>query len=77
MELPSFVNQKLGSFRRIVSGDSFRINSIRDLNTMPPSRVLDLVVNLHQETHEVEFQWTAPGDDYDKGLGDFAVVLFF
>lgn len=66
-EYDAIINQKLGSFQRILRGESFRIHSIQGVSSMPPARVLDMAVTVHRDTHELEFTWTAPGDDYDKG----------
>jgi hypothetical protein len=67
-EYDTIINQKLGSFQRILRGDSFRIHSIQvSAGSLPPSRVLDMAVNVYRDTHELEFTWTAPGDDYDHG----------
>ena len=76
-------NQKLGTFRRIIKGDSFRIDSITNLggsatgrgnsgskngfNSFPPSRVLDFHVDVHTASQQLEFSWTAPGEDFDQG----------
>ena len=76
-------NQKLGTFTRIVKGDSFRIDSISNTGSsgskgvsgaladvvaaFPPSRVLDFHVNALTNTQQLEFEWTAPGEDFDKG----------
>ncbi|KAB7508142.1 Calcium-activated chloride channel regulator 2 [Armadillidium nasatum] len=33
----------------------------------PPSRILDLEVNVNDTVYEVTLKWTAPGDDFDIG----------
>jgi hypothetical protein len=77
-EFDAIVNQKLGTFQRILRGDSFRIHSIQfSPGSMPPARILDLAVSVHRETHELEFSWTAPGDDYDHGQSVREFVLLF
>ena len=59
-------NQKLGTFSRIVKGDSFRIHSIVK-GPLPPSRIMNLGVTVLTASQELEFSWTTPGDDYDSG----------
>ena len=59
-------NQKLGSFSRIMKGDSFRIHSIEKGN-LPPSRIMNLAVNVLTADQQLEFSWTSPGDDFDFG----------
>jgi len=67
-EFDTIINQKLGSFQRILRGESFRIQSIQvSEGSLPPARILDMAINVHRETHELEFTWTAPGEDYDHG----------
>ena len=43
-----------------------------------------MAVTVHRDTHELEFTWTAPGDDYDKGntekldhFGNWNKILIF
>lgn len=38
-------------------------------DTIPPSRVTDLKVQLDPVAQKVTFRWTAVGDDYDVGTG--------
>ena len=59
-------NQKLGSFSRIMKGDSFRIHSI-STTALPPSRILNLGVDVLTASQQLEFSWTSPGDDFDSG----------
>ena len=59
-------NQKLGSFSRIVKGDSFRIHSI-STGSLPPSRIMNLAVDVLTASQQLEFSWTSPGDDFDAG----------
>lgn len=59
-------NQKLGSFSRIVKGDSFRIHSIKK-GALPPSRIMNLAVDVLTASQQLEFSWTSPGDDFDSG----------
>lgn len=40
----------------------------RDLT--PPSRILDLRVEVNDTVHEIFLRWTAPGDDWDVGRAD-------
>ncbi len=83
-------NQKLGIFRRLVRGDSFRVepanggisasvassssglfSASSDAGSMspylPPARVLDLDVEVLTDIQKLEFSWTAPGEDFDRG----------
>ena len=59
-------NQKLGSFSRIMKGDSFRIHSISK-GSLPPSRIMNLAVDVLTASQQLEFSWTSPGDDFDSG----------
>ena len=59
-------NQKLGSFSRKMKGDSFRIHSI-EKGSLPPSRIMNLAVNVLTADQQLEFSWTSPGDDFDSG----------
>jgi len=59
-------NQKLGTFTRVVKGDSFRIHSIVK-GSVPPARIMNLGVTVHTASQQLEFSWTSPGDDYDAG----------
>ena len=74
-------NQKLGIFRRLVRGDSFRVLPAEKgagagassspsgalSKFLPPARILDLSVEVDTEEQQIEFAWTAPGEDYDNG----------
>ena len=61
--------ENLGEFTRISGGYSFRVSKLRrgSQDSFPPSRVLDLSVDVLTSTQQLEFSWTAPGDDYDEG----------
>ena len=59
-------NQKLGSFSRIVKGDSFRLHAISP-GSLPPSRVMNLAVDVLTDSRQLEFSWTSPGEDFDAG----------
>ena len=59
-------NQKLGSFSRVKKGDSFRIHSISK-GSLPPSRIMNLAVDVLTASQQLEFSWTSPGDDFDSG----------
>ena len=61
--------KKLGHFKRIVKGHSFRIDgTIKTASdALPPARILDLSVDVLTSSQQLEFHWTAPGDDYDEG----------
>ena len=34
---------------------------------MPPARILDLDVEVLTDSRQLEFSWTAPGEDFDQG----------
>ena len=34
---------------------------------MPPARILDLDVKVLTDSRQLEFSWTAPGEDFDQG----------
>lgn len=36
-------------------------------DNVPPSRILDLKVDVNDTVHEISLRWTAPGDDWDNG----------
>jgi len=46
------------------------------IDLLPPSRVTDLRVHVEPTTQRVTFQWTAVGDDFDVGTGNFNLVPF-
>lgn len=59
----------LRTFSRIIRGDSFRIPSFMESmsTALPPNRILDLHVEVHTGSQQLEFSWTAPGADFDQG----------
>ncbi|XP_023336847.1 calcium-activated chloride channel regulator 2 [Eurytemora carolleeae] len=61
--------EELGEFSRIFSGYIFHISSVQrsTVDISPPSRILDLTVQVLSSQGEFEFKWTAPGDNYDDG----------
>ena len=61
--------EELGEFSRIFSGYIFHISSVQksSKDISPPSRILDLTVQVLSSQGEFEFKWTAPGDNYDEG----------
>ena len=46
------------------------------VDLLPPSRVTDLRVHVEPTTQRVTFQWTAVGDDFDVGTGNFKLLPF-
>ena len=52
---------------------------------MPPARILDLDVEVLTDSRQLEFSWTAPGEDFDQGepqknrapFSDLQRVLFW
>ncbi|TRY76241.1 hypothetical protein TCAL_07999 [Tigriopus californicus] len=61
-------NEKLRPFKRITKGDSFRIHSISKVpGLFPPARILDLHVDVLTSSQQLEFSWSAPGNDLDQG----------
>ena len=69
----SVQNKKLGTFQRISHGDSFRISILNEIRPaqIPPSRILDLRLEVDTGAQEIEFSWTAPGADFDQGIFNF------
>jgi len=61
--------EELGEFSRVFSGYIFHISSVQrsTVDISPPSRILDLTVQVLSSQGEFEFKWTAPGDNYDDG----------
>ena len=43
------------------------------LDVLPPSRITDLRVHVEPTTQRITFQWTAVGDDFDIGTGNYLV----
>ena len=43
------------------------------LDVLPPSRITDLRVHVEPTTQRITFQWTAVGDDFDIGTGNYFV----
>jgi len=59
------------------SGGSTALAAAKGLPTsasLPPARILDLNVEVRTATQELDFSWTAPGEDFDSGE---CVVQFF
>ena len=58
-----------GYFSRIQRGFAFRVMSLKrgSKDNFPPSRILDLTARRLEDSGEIKFAWTAPGDDYDTG----------
>ena len=61
--------EELGHFSRIVKGNLIKIDNMNKTaqDILPPARILDLSVEVHTSSQQLEFRWTAPGDDYDEG----------
>ena len=62
--------QNIGTFTRIVQADSFIVPALFSnwsLARVPPSRILDLSVSVVSSSQQLEFEWSAPGSDYDEG----------
>ena len=45
----------------------FQLTNVPTTDTYPPSRIKDLTAEL--SIANVKFSFTAPGDDYDEGVG--------
>ena len=58
-------------FRKITFGIMNIINDKSELDTLPPSKILDLRVSIDNTTLTGTIKWTAPGDDYDWGRVNF------
>ena len=62
--------QNVGTFTRILQADSFIVPGLLtnwSLARVPPSRILDLSVSVVSSSQQLEFEWSAPGSDYDEG----------
>nr|XP_045589593.1 calcium-activated chloride channel regulator 4-like [Procambarus clarkii] len=55
---PPFLRHVTWGVLEVVSQPSHRDN-------VPPSRILDLRVEVNNTVHEIKLRWTAPGDDWD------------
>lgn len=58
----------VGYFTRIVTGQSFVVNTDTVPSNFPPNKITDLTVEIRENT--VFLYWTAPGEDYDQGRGE-------
>ena len=61
--------EELGHFSRIVKGNLMKIDKMNKTvsDILPPARILDLSVEVLTSSQQLEFRWTAPGDDFDEG----------
>ncbi|KAG7175364.1 Calcium-activated chloride channel regulator 2-like 1, partial [Homarus americanus] len=55
---PPFLRHVTWGVLEVMSSPSHRDN-------VPPSRILDLRVEVNDTVHEIRLRWTAPGDDWD------------
>lgn len=69
---PPFLRHVTWGVLEVMSPTPFR-------DTAPPSRILDLRVEVNDTVHEITLRWTAPGDDWDVDRADHyeAVVAPF
>lgn len=54
-------------FRHVVLGVLEVKSSVPFQDVTPPSRILDLRVDVNDTIHQITLRWTAPGDDWDVG----------
>lgn len=63
-------------FSRVLFLGSFKVTNLShnslDEDGFPPCKINDLEAKMENE-HVVLF-WTAPGDDYDQGAGEFSLI---
>lgn len=62
----------VGRFTRTVTGQSFVVK-VDATSNLPPNKITDLAAKIEEDT--VFLNWTAPGDDYDQGKGEFSTCL--
>ena len=68
-KLPDFYTIPTSPFERVFSGHSFTsFKTFEKKDPFPPSRITDFKVEKYENRSlNVKLQWTAPGDDYNKG----------
>ena len=65
-----------GNFTRLATGKSFKALTPPGPNNdvFPPGKVTDLKGTLNEDFTQVFLTFTAPGDDYDDGVGKQGIV---
>ena len=58
-----------GNFTRQASGKSFKAKNIPKTDIFPPEKVTDFKGSLNEDFTQVSLTFTAPGNDYDDGVG--------
>ena len=61
--------ESTGNFTRLATGKSFKATNIPNSDVFPPGKVTDLKGSLNEDFTEVSITFTAPGNDYDDGVG--------
>ncbi|KAL7825270.1 hypothetical protein AOLI_G00324770 [Acnodon oligacanthus] len=61
----------VGSFTRTVTGESFVVSVPPGVTppNFPPNKITDLSAEIQEDT--VFLNWTAPGEDFDQGTGEY------
>ncbi|KAK3860859.1 hypothetical protein Pcinc_033121 [Petrolisthes cinctipes] len=54
-------------FRQVTLGVLEVMSPLPFMDVTPPSRILDLRVDVNDTIHQITLRWTAPGDDWDVG----------
>ncbi|KAK4325545.1 hypothetical protein Pmani_003892 [Petrolisthes manimaculis] len=54
-------------FRHVTLGVLEVMSPVPFMDVTPPSRILDLRVEVNDTIHQITLSWTAPGDDWDVG----------
>ncbi|TRY61771.1 hypothetical protein TCAL_12265 [Tigriopus californicus] len=69
ISVPDGSQMRTGSFKRQESGPVLHLISVPDKasDKMPPSRIVNLRLNIIEDERKVTALWTAPGDDFDSG----------
>ena len=61
--------------RHLTFGVLEMLSSPNNIDLTPPSRILDLRVEVNDTVHEIFLRWTAPGDDWDVGSAHHYVAV--
>ena len=67
-----------GNFTRLATGKSFKAKTPPGPNNdvFPPIKVSDLTALLNDDKTQATLTFTAPGDDYDEGIGMYFIHYF-
>ena len=66
-----------GNFTRLASGKSFKAKNIPTTDMFPPGKVTDFKGGLNEDFTQVSLTFTAPGNDYDDGVGKHEANKFY